>query len=282
MLSRAEAAAQVAWHIIKHDSSHGYSQPHRAGDGTTETITLSDGEKVTIHGGDYDCSELVRMCYAAVGVLPKNSYMWTGNQEALLKAHGFTEVSLGSSRIVGDVLWRAGHTELYLGDGLQGGARISEHGTIDGSKGDQTGGEITYSKYNPNSWTKIFRYKGSGTVDKIGWINQDGKWWYRHADGSYTKNAWEKINGKWYLFDAKGWMRTGWADYDGARYYLDAKNGDMKTGWKKIDGNWYYFNGSGAMLKSTCLQYKGKWCALAKDGVMLYEIKCDKDGYMRL
>ena len=60
-LSVAERIAQVAVHIARHDS-HGYSQPHRSGDGTTEAITMSDGSQATIHGGDYDCSEMVRVC----------------------------------------------------------------------------------------------------------------------------------------------------------------------------------------------------------------------------
>ena len=36
------------------------------------------------------------------------------------------------------------------------------------------------------------------------WIQEwNGKWWYRHKDGSCTKNAWEGIDGKCYYFDEK-------------------------------------------------------------------------------
>ncbi len=43
------------------------------------------------------------------------------------------------------------------------------------------------------------------------WIQaSDGRWWYRHTDGTYTTNAWEYINGYWYHFDPDGWMQTGW------------------------------------------------------------------------
>ena len=42
------------------------------------------------------------------------------------------------------------------------------------------------------------------------WIKaSDGRWWYKHNDGTYTKNGWEYIDGKWYYFDSNGWMKTG-------------------------------------------------------------------------
>lgn len=121
---------------------------------------------VYLHGGDYDCSELVRMCYRAAGVLPYGSYCWTGNEIELLTSHGFVERSLSSPQ-QGDVLWRDGHTELYLGNGMQGGARISEHGTITGAKGDQTGNEVTRSVYRAGEWSKLLRYEGGHTCDGI-------------------------------------------------------------------------------------------------------------------
>ncbi len=121
---------------------------------------------VYIHGADYDCSELVRMCYRAVGVLPYGSYMFTGNEVELLTSHGFAIRSLSSPQM-GDVLWREGHTEMYLGDGMQGGARISEHGTTNGSKGDQTGREVARSAYRASEWSMLLRYEGDVTVEGI-------------------------------------------------------------------------------------------------------------------
>ena len=79
------------------------------------------------------------------------------------------------------------------------------------------------------------------------WIQAaDGRWWYQHADGSYTTNGWELINGKWYYFDAQGWMLTGWIQLNGNWYYLDS-SGAMVTGWQKINGIWYYFSSQGVM-----------------------------------
>lgn len=111
------------------------------------------------------------------------------------------------------------------------------------------------------------------------WIQaSDGRWWYRHSDGTYTVNSWEYINGKWYHFDINGWMQTGWIilDYwyylgtDGAMvtgwayienywYYFNTL-GAMQTGWQEIDGNWYYLMANGKMVA-------GKWVKLSYPGI---------------
>ena len=39
------------------------------------------------------------------------------------------------------------------------------------------------------------------------WVQEsNGRWWYKHADGSYTKYNWEYINGSWYYFNSSGRM----------------------------------------------------------------------------
>ena len=122
---------------------------------------------VYIHGGDYDCSEAVRMCYRAAGVLPYGSYMWTGNEVDLLTENGFVRRSLRDPQD-GDVLWRDGHTELYLRGGFQGGARHGDFpGGLDGRQGDQSGTEVTRSAYDPDDWELLLRYEGGHTCDGI-------------------------------------------------------------------------------------------------------------------
>ena len=154
-LSYALAAAEVMDHFVDHDA-HGYSQPNRDGTGEVETITLSDGTSVSFQSGDRDCSRLVQTCNVVVGALPRGMHMWTGNEREILLENGFVQVPLDSLQR-GDVLWVAGHTEMYMGDGIQAGARRSETGGKDGRTGDQDGGEIARSAFRRSQWTSAYR-----------------------------------------------------------------------------------------------------------------------------
>ncbi|COA05911.1 N-acetylmuramoyl-L-alanine amidase family protein [Streptococcus pneumoniae] len=106
------------------------------------------------------------------------------------------------------------------------------------------------------SWFNHSQYFGS-------WIQSNGRWWFKHNDGSYTSNGWEKINRTWYRFDNSGWMQTGWVK-DGSWYYLQ-DSGAMKTGWMKVSGKWYYAYSSGALAINTTtpdgyrVNYDGEW-----------------------
>ena len=82
------------------------------------------------------------------------------------------------------------------------------------------------------------------------WIRNGSRWWYRHADGSYTTNGWEVINGAWYYFDGAGWMVTGWLKLPSGWYYLTG-SGAMATGWIQLGSTWYYLNESGTMQADT-------------------------------
>ena len=76
------------------------------------------------------------------------------------------------------------------------------------------------------------------------WIRDGNRWWYRHADGSYTTNGWEVINGAWYYFDGAGWMVTGWVKLSGTWYYLTGSGAMAANTWIGS----YYVNGSGAWV----------------------------------
>ena len=127
----------------------------------------------------------------------------------------------------------------------------------------------------PVSTYSVTYHYVSGTPDKslpsnitapVGWIKADGRWWYQHADGSYTTNGWERIEGIWYHFDQSGWMQTGWIKTGNSWYYLN-KSGSMAIGWVKDNGIWYYLNNSGTM-KTGWVKDNATWYYLDNSGAM--------------
>ena len=80
----------------------------------------------------------------------------------------------------------------------------------------------------------------------IGWIEQDGKWYYINSDGS-KHTGWLNLNNTYYYLDpVNGEMQTGMKEINGYKYYLD-NSGAMQTGWVKYNGEYYFFGSDGAM-----------------------------------
>lgn len=143
------------------------------------------------------------------------------------------------------------------------------------------GGNLDFDLFygDAAAWRK---YAGAASAQHEGWIQKDGRWWYRHADGSYTKSGWEKIDGKWYLFDADGWMLTGWQQVGGKWYYL-TDSGAMATGWVQDGGKWYWLDpDSGAMHAADVQSIGGKWYAFGDSGEMHYGVDSDASGALKL
>ena len=139
-------------------------------------------------------------------------------------------------------------------------------GTIEGNCNDCV---CRCTRYNYGSYaTKFFRPPWSEAA-KAEWVYSEkaGKWWYRHADGTWTENDWERIDDKWYYFDAEGWMAEGWVDWQGNRYYCMPKDGYMVTGAQTIDGKKYFFDEHGAMFHDGFRKAEsGNWYAFGHDG----------------
>ena len=152
-----------------------------------------------------------------------------------------------------------------------------------------------------NKWIGNYYVNGSGlwtqTRMPAQWIHSGNRWWYRHADGSYTRNGWETIGGRDYYFDSDGWMLTGWKNLNGQWYYLESSgekatnkwignyyvesNGVMAT--NKWIGN-YYVNGSGLWVETKCQHnYDGGVVTTAatcgKEGIKTFTCKTCGDSY---
>lgn len=138
----------VNWAVgIANDNSHGYDQGSR-------------------DGPDYDCSSLLSWAYYNAGLNTRPGYTpGTGKMYSVFIAAGFIDVtsqcnlSTGAGLERGDVLLKIGHTEMYIGNGLNVGAHMNEFGGITGGKtGDQTGNEISVGSYYNAPWTWVLRY----------------------------------------------------------------------------------------------------------------------------
>ena len=86
-------------------------------------------------------------------------------------------------------------------------------------------------------------------VDK--WINTSGRWWYRHADGSYIKSNWEQIGNQWFYFDKDGWMVTGWLKLSDTWYYMNTSGARVSNCWTWVGNSCYYFDKDGKMAVDT-------------------------------
>ena len=125
---------------------------------------------------------------------------------------------------------------------------------------------LTGKPANKKTDTELKKVEDSKASQAGNWIESAGRWWYKHADGSYTTNGWEQIKDKWYYFDQAGWMQTGWVKTGGTWYYLN-KSGSMATDWVKDNGTWYYLNKSGSMATGW-VKDNGTWYYLNKSGSM--------------
>jgi len=128
--------------------SCGYSQEDR------ENISiqrLKDGTAET------DCSAGVAWWLYMGGLLAELYLFWTAIEIDYLVSKSYTLLPATVAPRRNDVLWRQGHTALYIGDGMQAEAWCSENGTTDGAAGDQTGGETMVRAYPTGGWTYILR-----------------------------------------------------------------------------------------------------------------------------
>lgn len=164
-----ERAAQVMEHLVGHDGDspgHGYSQYSRLGDGGSETITLTDGSRVTIATGDRDCSSAVIDAWEAALPGSTGDATYTGNQrECFLSTGLWAWHPMGDGYVAqrGDIyLNEAHHTAMCKSaePDLLIQFSISELGTVDGAEGDQTGWESNTRYFYDYPWDGKLAYVG--------------------------------------------------------------------------------------------------------------------------
>lgn len=82
---------------------------------------------------------------------------------------------------------------------------------------------------------------------KLGWVKNDGKWYYIDPVEKHFKIGWLESNNNWYYMNNDGSMKTGWLNDNNHTYYLNEK-GEMVKGKVNIDGKEYNFNNKGELI----------------------------------
>ena len=98
-------------------------------------------------------------------------------------------------------------------------------------------------KMATSKWIGNYYVDSNGRYTPDQWVLNNGKYWYRHQDGSYTKNDFEVIQGQTYYFDSNGYMVNGWNQVGTDWYYFNKVGHMIKNQW--IDN--YYFEADGKM-----------------------------------
>lgn len=131
-------------------------------------------------------------------------------------------------------------------------------------------------KYDPNTIKNggnAGQPEVNGTTE-AGWIENNGRWYFRYPNGQFLKNQWLGWKERWYRLSESGAMVTGWyKDGSGNWFYLNQPNGEMLTGWIQAGSDWYFLNttkgsSEGAMLKNVLWNVNGRLYYFGADGRM--------------
>ena len=134
--------------------SCGYSQPKR------DHLTI---ERLKAGTAETDCSYGVGWWLFMGGYLDENPGFHTKIEREYLASHGYDLIDANAGAFISmqrnDVLWRPGHTALYIGDGMQAEAIRDENhdaGYEGTTPGDQDGGETVVRKLTLD-WDYVIR-----------------------------------------------------------------------------------------------------------------------------
>ena len=109
--------------------------------------------------GNCDCSSLVIHCLREAGV-DTGTAVNTANLSVNLTSRGWKRLPVDGHPKAGDILLNdVNHVAVYLGGGQLAQASISEHNSLYGTAGDQTGRETNISPYYNFPWNCYLRYE---------------------------------------------------------------------------------------------------------------------------
>ena len=148
------ALAQAYQFVIQkcNDPNVGYSMTYREG--------------LVINGIQYyDCSSLMSAALTEGGFFETNPWFTTSVEDYYLTQAGFTKMPANTPWMAGDILWRAGHTEMVYQPADGGGYTMGAH--IDGIPlEDQVSINTYVTPYS--SWTYL--YRAGEPVISLEWI----------------------------------------------------------------------------------------------------------------
>lgn len=169
--------------------SCGYSQPNR------KYISV---DLLELGCAECDCSSGVSWWLYKGGFINQNPWFHTKNEIEILLNQGFKILPFDAGSLKrNDVLWKYGHTGLYIGNGLQAEALRDENhqAGYEGTEGgDQDGGETVVREVTHN-WEFILRKDNLEKGDDMTFLFT--------CDGKYSGNVWFYDGGVVYKVQTK-------------------------------------------------------------------------------
>ena len=121
--------------------------------------------------------------------------------------------------------------------------------------------------------TGIGNYTGTNSVTflikAVGWIQENGEWFYYNNNGSKLVNGWAKDSTGWCWMDASGKItKNKWILSGGQWYYLKPNGYMAANEWAKDSTGWCWMDASGKITKNKWILSGGQWYYLKANGYM--------------
>ena len=143
--------------------------------------------------GNCDCSSLVIHCLREAG-FDTGTAVNTANLSVNLTSRGWKRLPVDGHPKAGDILLNdVNHVAVYLGGGQLAQASISEHNSLYGTAGDQTGRETNISPYYNFPWNCYLRYESEDDMPTAQEIAA-AVWEYKYKDSPAGGNMFNLLS----------------------------------------------------------------------------------------